>query len=690
MNIEVSQNFKKMTTKAIFSIVLFIFVYLILVILAISVTFSCLAMAFLLIFGKPSPLTIGLGAGLAGFGGFILFFMIKFLFTSHKIDKSYLTEITQQQEPRLFEFIQHIVDEVETDFPKRIYLSTDVNACVFYDSSFWSMFFPIKKNLQIGLGLINSVSEQEFKAILAHEFGHFSQKSMKVGSYVYNVNKVIYNMLYDNQSFDKAILYWANMNGYFSFFIGLALRVIKAIQWVLKKMYDFINISYMALSREMEFHADAVATHVAGSLPLKESLLRLQLADYSYNSVLNFYEGKIANNIKSNNIFKEQQFVMNFLAKENDLPFKNNLPFVSENDLNKYNKSKLQIKDQWASHPSTEERIQAFEALNIVKSNSNNQSAMDLLRNTTTLEEQLTQKLFANVNYQEPATILAIEDFEKNYTEAFDKDSFPKKYNSYYDSKNPNYFEIDAVRANHNFSFDELFSNEKVDLIYEHIALINDQNALTQIALPASTIKTFDYDGQRYTAKEAENLSLQLNQVAENIKVQITENDKNIYAFFLAIAQQSNQENKLREKYLKFFEIDREYDTLMELYTKLINATDFIHVVTPFTQIYTNFNNITLLEEELKTEIHKLLENRCLETEITHVMRENFELYLSKKWDYFINDNYENDNLNILFKAIHNFNYLVARNFLLIKIRLLNFQVYLLEQPLNEAYSTNI
>jgi len=38
------------------------------------------------------------------------------------------------------------------------------------------MFLPVKKNLQIGMALVNSVTVTEFKAILAHEFGHFSQK----------------------------------------------------------------------------------------------------------------------------------------------------------------------------------------------------------------------------------------------------------------------------------------------------------------------------------------------------------------------------------------------------------------------------------------------------------------------------------------------------------------------------------
>ena len=50
---------------------------------------------------------------------------------------------------KLFSLIEEIVVKVNTDFPKKIYLSTEVNAAVFYDSSFWSMFFPIKKNLLI-------------------------------------------------------------------------------------------------------------------------------------------------------------------------------------------------------------------------------------------------------------------------------------------------------------------------------------------------------------------------------------------------------------------------------------------------------------------------------------------------------------------------------------------------------------
>jgi len=129
-------------------------------------------------------------------GILVIIFLFRFVTVRHKTDLSGLMEITREQQPDLFAILDEVVTKVQTDFPRRVYLSYDVNASVFYDSSFWSMFLPVKKNLLIGMGLVNSVTIDEFKAILAHEFGHFSQRSMKVGSYVYHVNQVLHNLLF--------------------------------------------------------------------------------------------------------------------------------------------------------------------------------------------------------------------------------------------------------------------------------------------------------------------------------------------------------------------------------------------------------------------------------------------------------------------------------------------------------------
>jgi Zn-dependent protease with chaperone function len=681
MNIEVSNNFKKMTTKAIISIALFLIVYVLLLFLAIGVTILSLVGGYYIIAAKPMAVTIGLGIGLASLGFFILAFLFKFIFKKHKIDRNHLTEITEQSEPKIFKFINDIVKEVETDFPKKIYLSTDVNASVFYDSSFWSMFFPIKKNLQIGLGLVNTITEQEFKAIMAHEFGHFSQKSMKVGSYVYNVNQVIFNMLYDNESFDKMIQKWANISGYFSIFVVIAVKIIEGIQLILKKMYDFININYLALSREMEFHADEVAANVAGFLPLKESLLRMDLADHSYNSVINFYENKLLENTKSENIYKEQSYVLNFLANESELPFKNNLPLVSSIDLSKFNKSKLIIKDQWASHPSTDERISNLEKLNITKENTNQESANSLFLSVETLQQNLTNKLFSCVENSDNLSSMKIDDFKTEYNQNHEKNTFNKVYNGYYDNKNPNYFDINEVenlKENHNLEI--LFNKEKIDMIYDFIALENDKNTLLNIENKVFSIKTFDYDGQKFKAKETRLLIPKIEKEKENLKVEITKNDIGIYSYFYHLAKEKGLETELKSKYIAFFKNDKEHDQKLELYFNLLNATEFVSNVTPFEQIKSNFNNLKKLETELKKEITNILENGLYTSEITESMKENFDKYLKENYVYFKNDEYIDNELQIFFKSINDYSYLISRGYFLIKKDLLNFQTELLSK----------
>jgi Zn-dependent protease with chaperone function len=364
------------------------------------------------------------------------------------------------------------------------------------------MFLPIKKNLIIGLGLVNACTKQELKAILAHEFGHFSQRSMKVGSYVYNVNQIIFNLVNDDESYRKAIEGWANASGYFAIFAMLALKVTQGIKWILSKMYSFVNIRHMALSREMEFHADEVAANIAGSKALEESLLRLDLAANSYNNVISFYDGKITDSKTSKNIYREQFFVMNFLAQESEIETKNNLPFIKIEEAGLFNKSKLVIENQWASHPSTEDRVARLQQLNISKQ-SDNDSARLLFKNIETTEEKLTSKLFSQVQYDHPSSELSFDSFRNEFENNYNKNSFDRIFNGYYDNKNPNTFNQTLSNPSEtNITFDDLFSKEKIELVYTQIALENDKEIIKSIAGKTYPIKTFDYDGKNINHKK--------------------------------------------------------------------------------------------------------------------------------------------------------------------------------------------
>lgn len=673
--IQLSQEFKTQATKAILAISFFTFTYLIILILAVLLTALCIAGGVSLIVLKPMFATLAFGIGLASLGVLILIFLLKFMFKSHKIDRSHLIEIKEEQEPELFNMIREIVREVGTNFPKKVYLSSDVNAAVFYDSSFWSMFLPVKKNLLIGLGLVNTVTKEELKAILSHEFGHFSQRTMKVGSYVYNVNQVIFNMLFDNESYESLVQTWANVSGYFSIFVVVAGKINEGIQWILRKLYVVVNKNYLGLSREMEFHADEIAASVTGYEPLKKSLLRMALADSSFNNVLNFYDNKISENIKSDNLYHDQSAVINFYAELNSLVITNNLPDISLEEQSKYNKSKLVIKDQWASHPTTEERIARLEKTGFSAENNSDDLANSIFSDISKLQKQITEKLFEAVHYKGETKVIAPNEFLEEYKKETLSNSFSKIYNGYYDSKNPTNFDLNLGKpCDHKITFDDLFSDEKVDLVYSATALKSDIQILNNILENKTSIKTFDYSGVRYKRKEAEELIEKLKPELDRLNELIKTNDYQIYEFFKREENRQNKQKEIEKLYNDFFEFDKAFNSKYEIYTNLLNELQFTRISTPYEQIRNNFSKIKPTEELLKKEINQLLSDSIIQTEITVEIKEKLEQYLSKTLEYFGGVSYDNDNLNLLYTSIHDYGYLISRKYFLMKKGILAYQ----------------
>ncbi len=121
---------------------------------------------------------------------FLALFMLKALvFVKHGHESDDI-EVRRNEEPQLFEFLDRLADEAGAPRPHRVFLSARVNAAVFYDLSILNLIYPSKKNLEIGLGLVNVLTLGELKAVLAHEFGHFAQKSMAVGRWVYIAQQI--------------------------------------------------------------------------------------------------------------------------------------------------------------------------------------------------------------------------------------------------------------------------------------------------------------------------------------------------------------------------------------------------------------------------------------------------------------------------------------------------------------------
>jgi Zn-dependent protease with chaperone function len=173
---------------------------------------ALLAGSALLVYGAvimPMPektLYTALAKAGAVAGAIMLFlFLLKGLFKSRRFDDSLLPPIREADQPDLYAFVRRLSREIRAPFPARIYLSPQVNAGVFYSRSLLNLILPVRKNLVIGLGLVNALNVNKFKAVLAHEFGHFSQSATALGVYVYMATSILADMVWGRDAWDDLL-----------------------------------------------------------------------------------------------------------------------------------------------------------------------------------------------------------------------------------------------------------------------------------------------------------------------------------------------------------------------------------------------------------------------------------------------------------------------------------------------------
>ncbi len=679
-NLAISTAFRRQVRKVIGAILLFTLVYLLLVIAAIGLAIGCGWLGIALITHLSSFAILLVGLGIICVGISVIFFLIKFIFAVAKDENSRRMEITEEQQPMLYAFIRRLAQDTHTPFPKKIFLSPDVNACVFYNSSFWSMFLPVRKNLEIGLGLVNSINISEFKAVIAHEFGHFSQKSMKLGSFTYSVNKVIYNMLYENKDYTAFLQSWGRIHTYLRFFAGITVKIANGIQWILKGMYTFVNKSYLGLSREMEFHADAVAASVSGGNNLVSALSRVEVASGCYNTALSDANEQLKKKKVALNIFPNQLTVFRSLAAEYQLPVREGLPEISYPFIESFSRSRINYKDQWASHPTLGERKASLDRLGIDTA-PDNTSAWQLFVHKEHLQQTVTGNLYRSVSFEEPAQSYDAADFEQRFLSKRVSWILPPIYKGFYDGRYIaiKEWDIDALAGSPESpastgspahppasSFDDIFGGENGQLQSSITSNKNDLEILKAIREKKIAIKSFDFDGVKHTVADCDTLQSQLqNEIDAQLHRQ-QDLDKTAFLFFLH--RQGADKDGLKAHYRRFRSLYIRHEEYVALVNRLLaRLKPFYTGGISLAQVKTILDLLKNNEEaDLKATYRQLLDDEVLaaapenagdRTENSAAdpsVRNPADLpgriqdFLSKNYVYFLNDAFLDNELNEL------------------------------------------
>lgn len=674
MHIEVSSDFKKHTKRAVLAIVLFCVVFLLMICLGLGIAFTMLYFALFLSVNAHDYRVILLGITIAGSAVILLIFLFKFMFQKSVSVTEGMIQIYPSQHPKLFKMIEEIAAEVKTDMPKKVFISSQVNASVFYNSSFWSMLMPVRKNLIIGYGLVNLTTEQELKGILAHEFGHFSQDSMKVGSYVYNCNRIVFNLVYENSSFENVVRKVSNLHLFFLVVVGFSLLIMRLYQFILKGLYKVINLTHLSLSREMEFHADAVATNIVGSEIMGITLARLDLSDFADQSSMDFLNSKYKQGFKFENFYRIQSQVLKILGEKKKHAFNDRFPIVTIDEIDSNNKSRLNIKDQWASHPTMKERIEAINKLGITKELGSNIPATHLFSDTKKIEETLTKQFYKEHELID-LKFIDINDEMNLFSEYYQSLTFNSAYNGFFNSINPVIEKPEYQPISEEVTFDSLFTDEQVAMVKLYQALDYDYRDINFLATEKHSIKTFDFDGVKYKKKQASGLLDSLSKEKEALKNKVNAHEALIYNFFYQKAQQNNVFDDWNSRYDFYIEMDKFYDRGFEATSKMENALSFMQESLTLEVLQSNLRALHPKEIEFKAHLIKLEELDLYKSVISDDQKKKIHDYIENKSSYLIGEKWNEPALNLLFEILRIVPNIHSDLFFSVKKTLLDYQI---------------
>lgn len=282
-------------------------------------------------------------------GTVLVFFLLK-PFLARPAKGPEPTSLDPEDEPFLFDFVDQLAEHLGAPAPERIDVNLDVNASASFANGLRG-FFDGKLVLTLGLPLVSGLKLRELTAVLAHEFGHFSQGAgMRFYYLTRLVNHWFARAVFQRDSWDERLEKWSeNGMGITVLIFSIARMGVWASRKLLLLLLKMASAASSLMSRQMEFDADRNAIHLCGTKSFAHSmelLPQIEAASQWAASVNNnaFSEGRIAEDIPG-------------LIQEG-------LESFSEDDRNEMVAQVMDSTvDMYATHPPTRERVDQAETL---------------------------------------------------------------------------------------------------------------------------------------------------------------------------------------------------------------------------------------------------------------------------------------------------------------------------------------
>jgi Zn-dependent protease with chaperone function len=448
-------------------------------------------------------------------------FLLKGLFKGRRVERATHVALKEADHPALFAFIRRVYMDTGSPRPRRVYVSPEVNAALIYDTSLLNLFFPPRKDLLIGLGLVNVVNLAEFKAVLAHEFGHFAQRSVGLGSYLYVANRVMSDVIYSRDALDCFVDDWSRQD----LRIAFPAWGLKGALWLVRKVlsgaFQSLNLLHLSLSRRMEYNADNVAVSVSGSDALIHGLARLGFASESLADAGRSLDAAADHGLFTDDLFHHQTQAasrLRKLRKDERAGLPPDLPRDATQKVQVFQPVDDGTPERYRSHPADHMREQNAKRV-YVRSLQDDRSPWLLFGDPTELKREVTKQFYRHtLGRLESCDPRAAAEVQRFIDAEHAENTFDPKYYGFYDDRLINPGDLKNVPAQ---PWDRgeltawLASWPSTDLEQQLLAFRERQSEyqlLRGLQTGQYTLKgkTFPFRDRQYTAKDVDKLFAQV------------------------------------------------------------------------------------------------------------------------------------------------------------------------------------
>jgi Zn-dependent protease with chaperone function len=276
-------------------------------------------------------------------GGIVTFFLFKPLLSRPPKPPELLT-LGREDAETLFQFVDRVCSMIGAPSPKTIEVDLQVNASASLRRG-WRSFAANDLKLTIGLPLVAGMTVRQFAGVLAHEFGHFSQKAgMRVYFLIWNVRYWFTRVAYERDRWDLQLEQTLKTSGTRTrLVLSAAQGAVAMSRAILRGLLRAATWISAWFSRQMEFDADRHQAALVGGATSEEILSRLPLltaaCEWAWNDV-------------------NQSWSHRRLAEDFPAVVQHRAAAITEETRENILQSTMSEKtERWATHPCTPERI---------------------------------------------------------------------------------------------------------------------------------------------------------------------------------------------------------------------------------------------------------------------------------------------------------------------------------------------